>query len=1150
MKIRVELINGNEHRTSSTSPQQPQQNPSVSHIFDGETAVKDHIKVLLTHFKIPVDKVSSYALQNPFTLAYVEDSFLTPERLVEAEKSYFILRMKPHAIADRVVDQLTKIEPTSPHIKDTIFNIRYQMKDVEYVEEFIIKGGINQLLAVIIKSRGNTQSYALTALRCFMGYNSGLEEVMSRPQLIDKLYSLVCSVGVLPSVCRQAIELLFCVCNFDGFQLVHRSAKNHAQETSTPAYSNLITLLSSGDMETQLNTLTLFNCLLDNAPNPRKSEKLLSRWQQLGIIKILKSQEHVTHSDFRTQIARFQANSGFGIDGSGRKRTLTRQLSTQELEFQLHQFREQQPLISLLTSELKFLRNAIKSAIENGSYINYRAPTERYDEYSQRKLEMIGDSPTNLQFLKRNDKFTNAFRKSMYVRSPNTSDLFDSSTLEDTYDGNNDTNSCTSISTSSTPIHISQPTTLIVPSTTPNHHPPQQSQQTPPLQLQLQKDKEKEKDKDKEKEQQQQQQQQQQQSNKQSTPKPNLSCLLSPITISNTLNNNNNNNNNTNNNIIKNNNNNNNCTIKDLSPIVKSEKSNENEIHEISLNGASSNHEEPIKYKLQPTKSPITPSKRMKPLHWTRILNSQFEGKKTIWNSYLPEVTFEEELFVDLFSLYTERIVSFSGSPVVGSGTSISGGGPIKSKPIQKVISVLSQKRSNAIIVMCGKLPSDDILIRAIRNLDSNKLSLDGVSSIISNFPTSEELASIHELHSNEVILDKPERWCLMIDGFPMIKHRLRCWEFMLKIEDSLKSIIESIDTVLLACKELRTSITINCLFSLLLQLGNYLNGGHLYRGQSDGFNLESLSKMIEIKDNSNSGSLLDFAIKTLYQQSPMKGNSNTSIHLELAHVPNASLINFTDVGTSVSKLLQDYSEIVLMSDEIQQTTDKDDPFLDIVPKFMSAILLVLKNLQTKFLETEKYLFETIDYFNPTNQTLQQYQQQQYQQYQQQQFQQNIINNNNINNNINNNNISGNTTTTTTTTTTTSTTGSIINNNNNNNNNIINNNNISQSNLQSLLHPQYYLSNSSSSSSSSYKITPPLSSSLSITSQEWNQQKFTCEKFFTLFSTITTAFKKSPSKRLSQKGFGLKISNSDDPMAVIIEALKTGSPNDMVKRAF
>ncbi|KAM9965613.1 hypothetical protein ACTFIR_005784 [Dictyostelium discoideum] len=76
--------------------------------------------------------------------------------------------------------------------------------------------------------------------------------------------------------------------------------------------------------------------------------------------------------------------------------------------------------------------------------------------------------------------------------------------------------------------------------------------------------------------------------------------------------------------------------------------------------------------------------------------------------------------FISLY--YTERIVSFSGSEVVDSETSISGGGggPVKPKPIQKVI----------------------------RNLGSNKFSLDRVSSIISKFPTSEELASIHKLHS------------------------------------------------------------------------------------------------------------------------------------------------------------------------------------------------------------------------------------------------------------------------------------------------------------------------------------------------------------------------------------------------------------------
>ncbi|KAM9973823.1 hypothetical protein ACTFIW_010956 [Dictyostelium discoideum] len=86
----------------------------------------------------------------------------------------------------------------------------------------------------------------------------------------------------------------------------------------------------------------------------------------------------------------------------------------------------------------------------------------------------------------------------------------------------------------------------------------------------------------------------------------------------------------------------------------------------------------------------------------------------------------KNETIIHFIILYTERTVSFSGSEVVDSETSISGGGcgggggPVKPKPIQKVI----------------------------RNLGSNKFSLDRVPSIISKFPTSEELASIHKLHS------------------------------------------------------------------------------------------------------------------------------------------------------------------------------------------------------------------------------------------------------------------------------------------------------------------------------------------------------------------------------------------------------------------
>eukprot|EP01132_Coremiostelium_polycephalum_P003261 gene3261-4084_t len=1049
MKIKVELLNGNEHRSNPNCP-------SVSHIFDGETAVKDHIKVLCTHFKIPIEKANCYALQNPISQQYIEDAFLTPEKLVEAEKSYFVLRMKPYAIADRVIESLKNNPPTSPVIKDIIFNIRFQLKDVEYVEEFIAKGGINQLLDAITKSYGNTQSYALTALRCFMGYNSGLDEVMSRPQLIDKLYSLVSST-VLVSVCRQAIELLFVVCNFDGFHLVHRAAKNYSLESNTTPYSNLISLLSSGDMETQLNTLTLFNCLLDNAPNPRKAEKLLSRWKSLGISKILKSQEHVTHSDFKTQLARFQTNSGIGLDG-GRKRSLTREMSIQELELQLSQYREQQPLISLLCSELKFLRNAIKSAIENGSYINYRAPTERYDEYISRKNEIIGEGPINLSYIKRSDKFTSAFRKSMYVRSPNTSVLFDQSTLlEEDIDGGSEIGKSPSVkfsrhqpddcSNNLSPISSEKSnnsgtllntsklqkvkfSSLSLTSKGESNNKTMgieqavtccvcleifdEQQNSPQLLIPCADTiclkcvlKSNDNGKLKQfkcsycsqdvssykqnlqsilflnyyKDQKQHNKKQQQMVNYMEGSTLNQPVIITTTTTTSTTINGN--------------------SLNDFTPQQQTQP---NIFTQDSSNFIPTL---PSKSKCQPVKSVISPQKRMKPLHWNRILNSQHPNKKTIW-SILPEVTFDEDQFVDLFSLYTEKLVSFNGSPVIGS---IAGH---KVKPIQKVISVLSQKRSNSIQIMCSKLPSDESLIRSIRELDSNKLTLEHVSSLLQNLPTLEEMASIQELHSADVILDKPERWCLMIDGFPKIKPRLRCWEFMLKFNDQIKGITESTFTVSLACQEILNSSSLS--------------------GQSDGFNLDALGKIVEIRDNNNNGSLLDFAIKTLVTHYP----KNCNIPNELTHIPNASLINLFEIGEKLQKLSKEYTELLSLVDEITTSTDSEDPFTTIVPKFMSNTFTTLKTSQKEYMETEKLYQETVEFFCPIN----------------------------VNDSVNT--------------------------------------------LQT--------------------------------------SRFTSEKFFTIFSTIITSFKKSPSKRLSQKGFGLKIGNSDDPMLAIIEALKTGSPNDMVPK--
>jgi len=64
-------------------------------------------------------------------------------------------------------------------------------------------------------------------------------------QLIDRLYTLV-DIRVFAPVCRQALELLFLLCNFNGFSLVVAAAELTAKSLGSQSYSNLVALLSAG----------------------------------------------------------------------------------------------------------------------------------------------------------------------------------------------------------------------------------------------------------------------------------------------------------------------------------------------------------------------------------------------------------------------------------------------------------------------------------------------------------------------------------------------------------------------------------------------------------------------------------------------------------------------------------------------------------------------------------------------------------------------------------------------------------------------------------------------------------------------------------------------------------------------------------------
>ena len=84
-----------------------------------------------------------------------------------------------------------------------------------------------------------------------MGYFNGLQEFLESPELIDKLFYLV-DEKVVATVTRQALELLFVLCNFDGWALVHKAAKFTARIRGQEPYKNVLKLLDSGDLDTKV----------------------------------------------------------------------------------------------------------------------------------------------------------------------------------------------------------------------------------------------------------------------------------------------------------------------------------------------------------------------------------------------------------------------------------------------------------------------------------------------------------------------------------------------------------------------------------------------------------------------------------------------------------------------------------------------------------------------------------------------------------------------------------------------------------------------------------------------------------------------------------------------------------------------------------
>ncbi|XP_061084683.1 formin-2-like [Conger conger] len=323
-----------------------------------------------------------------------------------------------------------------------------------------------------------------------------------------------------------------------------------------------------------------------------------------------------------------------------------------------------------------------------------------------------------------------------------------------------------------------------------------------------------------------------------------------------------------------------------------------------------------------PRKVAIEPPRPMKPLYWTRIqLHSKNEkGGPLVWESVEePSVDFQE--FVDLFSKST---IKEKKKPLSDTIT--------KSKA-QQVVKLLSNKRSQAVGILMSSLHLDMKDIQhAVLSLDNSVVDLETLQALYENKAQPDELDKIekHIRSSKEnekaKTLDKPEQFLFQLSQIPQFSGRVFCILFQSTFVECISSVVRKLEILHKVCTALRDSAEVRCVLGLVLAFGNFMNGGNRSRGQADGFAMDILAKLKDVKSSDNTQSLLSYIVSYYLKHFDEDAGKETCLFPlpEPQDLFHSSQMKFEDFQKDLRKLRKDLNACIAETEAVCRDSSED----------------------------------------------------------------------------------------------------------------------------------------------------------------------------------------------------------------------------------
>ena len=329
----------------------------------------------------------------------------------------------------------------------------------------------------------------------------------------------------------------------------------------------------------------------------------------------------------------------------------------------------------------------------------------------------------------------------------------------------------------------------------------------------------------------------------------------------------------------------------------------------------------------QPTKPVIVPAKKMKALNWNRIIVDWRNTSRpdSVWDSFTDCAPYQSEEFEELFCM---KEIAKKDAAAGGAGAGKSSG-----VGASKYLRVLDMKMSNSLGIMLSRLPPPTAIREAIVACDENELNKEQIDAILKQLPTPEIIQEINDAcgASPDQELDKPEKYMKLIATIPRLQVRLNCWAFKLSFVDIVLDVEEDFIKINQASKDLQKSEQLKNVIAVTISLGNHMNAGNARRERADGFDIDILPRLVDVKSSDNKMTLLQYIIDNIHKTNP----NVLDIEKELKSASEAFPVDFKNAQARAQKLTSEFQKVEKESSRVIEGNDPADPFNSMMADFI-----------------------------------------------------------------------------------------------------------------------------------------------------------------------------------------------------------------------